>query len=163
MGSGKTVIGRQVARLLNFDFADIDDEIRQVTGMDLPQLLRKHGEIRFRSEEQLIIRKLAARQRLVIACGGTLLAGNDNTALLQENGWVVLLTAPPEVIRARLLRKAHRLPQNGKLSPEAIAAKLAEQDQFSADAIDFRIDSGSYSVEEAAEQIAAAFREWSRG
>ena len=108
MGSGKTVIGRQTARLLDFDFADTDDEIRQVTGMELRQLFRKHGEIRFRSEERLVLQKLAAREHIVIACGGSLPPKPENLELLRDKGWFVLLTAKPEVIRNRLQRKANR-------------------------------------------------------
>ena len=72
MGSGKTGIGRQAARLLDFDFADTDEEIREVTGMELSKLYKKHGEIRCRSEEKLLISKLAQRDNMVIACGGSL-------------------------------------------------------------------------------------------
>lgn len=160
MGSGKTVIGRQVARLLDYDFADTDEEIRNVTGMDLPQLFRKHGEIRFRSEEQLVIRKLAARQRMVIACGGALLPGSENTNLLKHNAWFVLLSARPEVIRSRLMRKSSRLPAGGKLTQEAIAEQVSEQERQYKELADFRLDSGSCGVDEAAEQIVAAFRDW---
>ena len=63
MGSGKTVIGRQTARLLNFDFADTDEEIHQVTGMELTQLFKKHGGDPFSFEEKLVTQKLAKQER----------------------------------------------------------------------------------------------------
>lgn len=158
MGSGKTVIGRQAARLLDFDFADTDEEIRSVTGLDLPQLFRKHGEIRFRSEERLVLQKLAARDRVVIACGGSLPPTAENMRLLQDKGWFVLLAAKPEVIRARLQRKTNRLLVGGKPSAERIAEQAAAWEHEFADYVDLTLDSGSLGVEEAAEAIAAAYR-----
>ena len=158
MGSGKTVIGRQAARLLNFDFADTDDEITQVTGLTLPQLFRKHGEIRFRSEERLVIQQLARRERMVIACGGSLLPARENLGLLLERGWFVLLTADPEIIKSRISRKNDRLLVGGKPTAEGIAAIMAERESQYAQLTDFVIDSGRLNVEEAAEAIVAQYR-----
>lgn len=157
MGSGKTVIGRQAARLLNFDFADTDDEITQVTGLTLPQLFRKHGEIRFRSEEKLVIQKLAGRERMVIACGGSLLPARENLDLLLQRGWFVLLTADPAVIKSRISRKNDRLLVGGKPSLEGIAAIMAERESQYANLADFVIDTGQLNVEEAAAAIAQHF------
>ena len=158
MGSGKTVIGRQTARLLDFDFADTDDEIRQVTGMELRQLFRKHGEIRFRSEERLVLQKLAAREHIVIACGGSLPPKPENLELLRDKGWFVLLTAKPEVIRNRLQRKANRLLTGSKPSAEHISMQAAAWEQNFTPYADFILDSGAISVDEAATKLAENFR-----
>ena len=159
MGSGKTVIGRQAARLLDFDFADTDEELREVTGMELPKLYKRHGEIRCRSEEKLLISKLAKRDHMVIACGGSLLPDADNLKMLALKGWFVLLTAQPEVIRARLARKRDRLLVNGKVTPEFISRQACDWESSYADFTDCRIDSGRLSVDEAAEAIVAAWRQ----
>ena len=158
MGSGKTVIGRQTARLLDFDFADTDDEIRQVTGMELRQLFRKHGEIRFRSEERLVLQKLAGREHIVIACGGSLPPKPENLELLRDKGWFVLLTAKPEVIRNRLQRKANRLLTGSKPSAEHISMQAAAWEQNFTPYADFILDSGAINVDEAATKLAENFR-----
>ena len=160
MGSGKTVIGRQAARLLDFDFADVDEEIRQVTGMDLPKLYRKHGEIRCRSEERLLVGKLAQRERTVIACGGSLPPEEDNLRLLAERGWFVLLTAQPEVIRGRLSRKRDRLLVSGRVTPELIGRQANDWEASYAGFADCRVDSGRLGVDEAAEAIVAAWQDY---
>lgn len=159
MGSGKTVIGRQAARLLDFDFVDTDEEIREVTGMELPKLYRKHGEIRCRSEERLLISKLAQRDRMVIACGGCLPPDPEDLKLLAEKGWFVLLTAQPEVIRSRIARKRDRLLVNGKVTPEFISSQALSWESRYAGFSDCRIDSGRLGVDEAAEAIAAAWHD----
>lgn len=158
MGSGKTVIGRQAARLLDFDFADTDEEIKDITGMELPRLYKKHGEIRCRSEEKLLVSKLASRDNMVIACGGSLPPDPENLKKLAQKGWFVLLTAQPEVIRARIARKRDRLLTNGKITPEYISAQACSWESRYADFSDCRIDSGRMSVDEAAEAIVDAWR-----
>ena len=158
MGSGKTVIGRETARLLDMDFADTDEEIREVTGYTLPQLFRKHGEIRCRSEEKLIINKLAKRNNIVIACGGSLPPQQENLRTLSDSGWFVLLTAKPEIIKERLTRKKDRILTQGKPTPELISRQAATWEENYTPYVNYRIDSGSMDVESAARTIAAEYR-----
>ncbi|MDO4732131.1 MAG: shikimate kinase [Bacillota bacterium] len=157
MGSGKTVIGRQVARLLDFDFADTDEEITRACGMSLPQLFRKHGEIRFRSEERLVLKKLSQKEQLVIACGGSLLPESGQIEILREKGFFVLLTAQAEIIRERLSRKNDRLLLGGRPSLEKIQKLLQEREKHFQQLTDLVVDSGLLDVEEAANHITQAF------
>ncbi len=162
MGSGKTVIGRNIARLLDYNFADTDDAIRDVTGMDLVTLFRKHGEIRFRSEEQLVIKKLADKQQLVIACGGSLIPAAENLNLLRDNGYFVLLSASPEVIYNRLSRKNNRLLPAGKPSLADIEKMLAHRQEYFADLSHISVDTGAMNVEQAANYIAGQYQGYLR-
>ena len=162
MGSGKTVIGRAVARLLDYEFIDTDEQIQQVTGMMLNALFKKHGEIRFRSEEELVAKKLAARSKLVIASGGSLMPGQESLTLLQEQGWFVLLQAAPEVILERISRKnnrGNRLLVSGKPSIESVQKMLEERQQQYQKLADFTVNTSDISVEEAANLIVANYRQ----
>jgi shikimate kinase len=132
MGSGKTVIGRKAARLLGFQFVDTDEEIQRVTGLTLAALLKKHGEVRFRSEEELVAKKLAARRGLVIAAGGSLTPQKEPLALLKEHGWFVLLQAAPDVILERVSRKndrGNRPLLSGKLKLEQVRELLLRRER----------------------------------
>jgi shikimate kinase len=161
MGSGKTAAGRQAARLLGFQFVDIDEEIQQVTGLTLTALLKKHGEIRFRSEEQLVARRLAAQRGLVIASGGSLMPQKEPLALLKERGWFVLLQAAPEVILQRLSRKndrGNRPLLAGKPSQEQLRELLLRREQQYLELADYALNTTEMGVEEAAAAIAAQYR-----
>lgn len=161
MGSGKTAAGRQAARLLGFQFVDIDEEIQQVTGLTLTALLKKHGEIRFRSEEQLVARRLAAQRGLVIASGGSLMPQKEPLALLKERGWFVLLQATPEVILQRLSRKndrGNRPLLAGKPSQEQLRELLLRREQQYLELADYALNTTEMGVEEAAAAIAAQYR-----
>ncbi len=65
MGTGKTAVGKRLASVLNKRFWDADKEIEKLTGMTLMRLYHKYGQVRFQSEEDLMLRKLVkgAEQR----------------------------------------------------------------------------------------------------
>ena len=78
MGSGKTAVGKQLARLLGLKFYDSDVEIERRTGVDIPYIFEKEGETGFREREREVIDSLTQLQDVVIATGG-------GAVLLPEN------------------------------------------------------------------------------
>lgn len=108
MGTGKTVAGRRLARILGRPFLDTDDEIERKAGKSVARIFREDGEAHFRSRENLLCRKLAAPQGLVVATGGGMVVNPENTALLRRGGVLIGLTADPEVILERVGRKDTR-------------------------------------------------------
>ncbi|MCP3850825.1 MAG: shikimate kinase AroK [Gammaproteobacteria bacterium] len=93
MGAGKTTIGRQIARLLNFDFFDSDREIEERTGVTIPQIFDFEGEEGFRSREQKVIAELTQKKNIVLATGGGAVLKKENQELLKCSGQVVYLCA----------------------------------------------------------------------
>ena len=69
MGTGKSSVGQRLAEKLKMAFIDMDREIEKITGLSINQIFRKHGEIRFRSEEKLLAQKLGHESNLVILVG----------------------------------------------------------------------------------------------
>ena len=70
MGSGKTAVGKYLARVLDYPFLDSDHEIEQRTGADIPLIFEREGEAGFRQREREVIAELSARARIVLATGG---------------------------------------------------------------------------------------------
>ncbi len=70
MASGKSSVGRQVARLLGWRFVDFDVEIRRRTGRDIADIFDRGGEGEFRAIEARVARRLLRRDRAVLASGG---------------------------------------------------------------------------------------------
>ncbi len=108
MGTGKTTVGKKVAKELGMEFADTDKDIEKVTGLTVSEIFAKYGEVRFRSEEQAAVRRLAQGNNRVIATGGGVVINEENMAVLQSNGIVISLLATPEVICERVGRKKNR-------------------------------------------------------
>ncbi|MDW7673690.1 MAG: shikimate kinase, partial [Bacillota bacterium] len=59
MGAGKTAIGKRLAKRSKLTFTDTDWEIEKLIGMTIPRVFKKYGNIRFRSEEELMLAKLS--------------------------------------------------------------------------------------------------------
>jgi shikimate kinase len=114
MGTGKTVVGKRLAHRLGRKFLDTDTLIEMVAGKTIPQIFAQDGEIRFRSEERLVIQKLSHQEDLVIATGGGAVLNPENIADLKRNGILICLTAEPKVIYQRVKGKRHRPLLNKK-------------------------------------------------
>lgn len=106
MGTGKSSLGRRLARRLGYKFIDTDSAIEKVTGKTVAQIFRKDGEIRFRSEEKLQVRKLSGQSGLVVATGGGTVLDQENVDLLKQNGIFICLRADPEIILQRVKTKS---------------------------------------------------------
>ena len=108
MGSGKSSIGVRLARKLRRSFVDTDREIEKVTGMTVAEIFRRHGEIRFRSEEKLMLMKLIDQENLVIAAGGSLTLDVENIEVFKQNNTIICLKATPEEVSGYFLRMTLR-------------------------------------------------------
>lgn len=159
MGTGKSAIGRRLAARLNREFVDTDEEIERVTGKTIAQIFAKHGEKRFRSEEALMVKKVAARENLVIATGGGVVLNPENVRLLKENGILILLTADPEVIYRRVKRKKNRPLLEGSADLLSRIKELLAEREEAYKVAEFSVDTGKHTIEESVEQILNYLRE----
>jgi shikimate kinase len=91
MGSGKSAVGKYLARLLRMQFYDSDTEIERRTGVDIPYIFDKEGEAGFRQRERETIEALSALPRTVLATGGGAILLAENRRVLSERGCVVYL------------------------------------------------------------------------
>src|SRR5687768_9817658 len=91
MGSGKTAVGKQLAKLLHLQFYDSDAEIEHRTGVDIPYIFEKEGEAGFREREREVIDSLTAMSNVIIATGGGAVLLPQNREHLSSRGRVVYL------------------------------------------------------------------------
>ncbi len=101
MATGKTTVGRILARRLGFDFVDTDAVIEDRHG-PIAQIFAEQGEATFRRIEREVAAELASRTRTVIATGGRMMLDPHNVASLGHHGRVYCLWAEAEQIVARL-------------------------------------------------------------
>jgi shikimate kinase len=91
MGTGKTAVGKQLARLLEIPFIDSDAEIERQAGVDIPFIFEREGEPGFRQREREVLAQLCQREGIVMATGGGAVLAPENRHLLQETGVVIYL------------------------------------------------------------------------
>ncbi len=158
MGTGKSAVGRVVARLLHYEFIDTDQMVEEVTGLSINQIFRKYGETRFRSEEALAVSKIADKENLVVATGGGAVLNPKNVELLKKKGYFVLLKADPQIILERVSRKNTRpLLVKGK-NLECINNLIQEREPYYFQCADLVIDTSFMDIEQAAEKIVQTIR-----
>ncbi len=147
MGSGKTTIGRALARHLGKDFVDSDEEIQARTGVTIPHIFDIEGEARFRQRESAVIRDLAGRDNMVLATGGGAVLAEQNRELLQQNGIVIYLKASVHDLWQRTRHDRSRpLLQTG--DPHTKLTELFQQrDPLYRQVADIIIQSGKQSAQ----------------
>lgn len=108
MGSGKSAVGRLLARLLDAPFFDSDAEIERRTGVDISYIFEREGESGFREREREIIEELTALEPIVLATGGGAILRVENRQHLAERGHVVYLQTSVEQQVQRVRHARHR-------------------------------------------------------
>ena len=91
MGSGKSTVGRHLAKLLGYDFIDSDAEIEARAGADIPWIFDVEGEAGFRRRETAVLLDLGTLQHVVIATGGGAILAEHNRQVMADSGVVVFL------------------------------------------------------------------------
>jgi shikimate kinase len=122
MGSGKSAVGRRLARMLARPFIDSDREIEERTGVDIPFIFDKEGEAGFRDREEAVIEDLTASPGIVLATGGGAVLREANRRVLVSRGFVVYLETglDQQIERTRMSRNRPLLDTTDP------AARLAE-------------------------------------
>lgn len=101
--TGKSTVGRQLARRLEWTFVDTDSEIESRTGQTIAEIFTADGERRFRDlESQVLAETLNQRETVIAAGGGAVMREANRMAIRDAESAVVWLQASPETITARL-------------------------------------------------------------
>ena len=108
MGSGKSAVGKVLARRLGLRFIDSDAEIEHRTGVDIPFIFEKEGEAGFRLREREIIDDLTRQPGIVLATGGGAVLAPDNRRHLAARGLVIYLEASVAQQLERTQHARHR-------------------------------------------------------
>jgi len=91
MGSGKTTIGKHLAKMFGLEFYDCDQELERMTGASVSLIFDLEGEAGFRLREHLLLKQLIAKNGVLIATGGGAVCNEENRRLLRTHGLVVYL------------------------------------------------------------------------
>jgi shikimate kinase len=101
MGTGKTAVGRELARILDMRLVDVDEEIEASRQMTINDIFKKFGELVFREIETDMIKKVCRNEHVIISTGGGAVLKRENMETLRETGIIVCLMASPETILRR--------------------------------------------------------------
>jgi shikimate kinase len=145
-GSGKSTVGRHLARRLGLPFFDSDPVIEQRLGCSIREFFARDGEDAFRAIEEQVLAELAAGPTAVVATGGGAVLREANRQRLREAGQVVYLRSSPEELYRRLRHDTQR-PLLQVADPLAKLRELyAQRDALYRQAAHFIVETGRPSV-----------------
>jgi len=153
MGSGKTTIGQRLAKKLNLEFLDNDHELQKQTGASVNLIFDLEGEEGFRKRETAMLRKLTARNGVLLATGGGTVLAQENRELLRNTGIVVYLRTTVNQQIKRLARdKSRPLLQSGDRK-EKLIRLAAERNPLYEALADVTYQSRNRGLESATETL----------
>jgi shikimate kinase len=153
MGSGKTAVGRHLARLFRYTFHDSDADIEAKTGVDIPFIFEKEGEAGFRVREKESIDRLTRLESIVLATGGGAVIESENRRALAERGVVVYLATSVDQQIERTRHGRHR-PLLNDANPELrIKELMLRRAILYAEIADLTVSTDGRRVQLVAEEI----------
>lgn len=100
--SGKSTLGRKLARMLNYRFVDLDKLIVKDQKKTIPELFQENGEAYFREVESRILHRTRPNSWLVVATGGGAPCHFENMEFIKKNGISIFLHVPPAELARRI-------------------------------------------------------------
>ncbi|HSB72734.1 MAG TPA: 3-dehydroquinate synthase [Candidatus Methylomirabilis sp.] len=155
MATGKTSVGAELARLLRYEFLDLDSLIEAEAGMSISQIFSTQGEEAFRAMEARMVERVTTRTGCVVATGGGAIVNPRNLEALRRCGVIVSLTAAPEAVLSRIGPGEDRPMLRGGDRRERIRELMERRASAYAQA-DVIVDTSSRTVEQVAECILMA-------
>jgi shikimate kinase len=152
MGTGKTAVGKELAKSLKFKFVDLDDLIVRKEKRAINDIFSQSGEPCFRKVEKEQLREIASQKNQVVSCGGGIVIDPENIALMQQSGRLIALTARPEVIFERTKNGVHR-PLLNVADPLGRITELLNIRKPYYEKADALIDTSDLSVRQVVENI----------
>lgn len=156
-GSGKTAIGRWLARRLARPWIDSDDSIEAAAQQSIRQIFAEHGEAAFRQLEEEAIAQIAGQQPAVISLGGGAILSERNRQCIARSGRCVWLQVDVETVMRRLAADqgttARRPALTGLPPQQEIATLLAQREPLYAQVADYQLDTNGQSVEQLGRQV----------
>ncbi len=159
MGAGKTTIGKLLADDLSLEFIDVDREIEARSGVDIPWIFDREGEVGFRIRESAALNELCQLDRVLISTGGGAVLSADNRKMMSATGTVIYLhTSVDEQVRRTSRDRKRPLLQND--DPARVLAELMTiREPLYREIADIVVDTDGRGPKVVAQDLAARLRE----
>lgn len=158
MGSGKSTVGRRVAKRLGLRFVDCDQLLEERTGASVQLIFEIEGECGFRQREAALLEELAGEDDVLIATGGGVITQAENRRLLQDRGLVVYLQTGVARQLKRLVRDKQRPLLQAPDRRQRLERLAAERNPLYQDCADITMTSGQTTVTAMADRLSRAIR-----
>lgn len=153
MGAGKTSVGRFLAKQLNKEFYDSDEEIEKKMGVSLTWIFDLEGMAGFRHREMKIIDELSSLDNIVLSTGGGCVETPEVRDMLCQRGHVIYMEVSLETQLSRLKRDKKRPLLQGENPQEVLIKLWEEREPFYENIADLTVMTDNRSVRDVCEDI----------
>ena len=159
MGSGKTSVGKRLAKKLNLPFVDGDQEVEKAAGLSLVDVLKCFGEKEFRAGEERVMKRLLQGSPCVLASGGGSFVAEQTRALAKQHAITVWLKADVDVLYQRTAGRRHRpfIEGNDEHLKNKLEEYIKEEYPFYSEA-DIVVETREEMVDNTVERVIEAIR-----
>jgi len=122
-GSGKTTLGKQLAKQIHYTFSDLDEAIVKTYHSTIEEIFLHNGEATFRTYESQCLHAYTKKENIIVSTGGGAPCFHDNMKWMNDNGVTVFLNPPLNELAKRLSDSdnSHRPMLRGKNKNELLA------------------------------------------
>lgn len=159
MGSGKTSIGKKLAKILDLEFYDCDHELERITGASVNLIFDVEGEAGFRLRERQMLERLCAKNGVLIATGGGVVCNASNRRTLRSRGFVVYLKTSVDKQLKRLSQDKSRPLLQAEDRTERLVSLAKIRNPLYDDTADLVFNTRSSSVYASARALSNAILE----
>ena len=152
MGTGKTSVGKELAKKKKWQFIDLDELIELKEKRTALEIFAKNGEPYFRKVEKRVLKEVSQEKKFVVACGGGIVLDKGNIKIMKDTGIIICLTASPQIILERTRAYCHRPLLNVSHPRKQIELLLKLRSPYYAQA-DKTIDTSKISIKEVVDKI----------
>ena len=152
MGTGKTAVGKKLARILKMKYVSTDDIIEGREKRSINEIFTKEGEPYFRKVEKEVVKDVSGIKNLVIAAGGGVVLDDGNIKNLKRDGVLICLNATPEEVLKRTGTSFHRPLLNVPSPLEKIRELLEKRKPYYAKA-DHTVDTVGKKIDQIVDEI----------
>ncbi len=152
MAAGKTVVGRSLARSLDWSFVDLDAVIEAGEGHAVQDIFARHGEGYFREREKAALGGVLEGAEQVIALGGGAVVDPDNLRLLKQRSLLIWLKVSPRTVLGRVGESDDRPLLRGPDRLQRIEELSAQRESIYAEA-DIAVDTDGLTVDQVVQRI----------
>jgi len=152
-GSGKSSVGKKLAKNLSYNFLDTDRIIEKTTSLSIDETISTKGEKEFRSIETQVLSKIDFSQNNVISTGGGLPTKKENINIMKKNGSIIWLKASIDSIYDRLKNSKEIRPLIGNHIEKENIESLYNSRQSVYNIADISIDTDNKNLDEITKEL----------
>lgn len=160
MGSGKSVVGRKLAKELKMEYIDMDTKIEEIEKRSISDIFKEDGEVYFRNVETKLLKDLTTEDNIIISTGGGIVSKNENIDILKNEKNVILLDASVSTIKKNVSNEINKRPllKESKDVEETIKTLLLGRIDKYNKASNIKINVDSKNIDEVVSEILVYIR-----